>query len=199
MAIFYGKQQRGSQVGGQGSEPVPNKLSVGNVITLSPGSKAAVEITGDAPAQVINFSLPAGKDGTSPTLKIGKVTTLAAGSPATVTLGGTAPDYTVDFGIPKGDAGTNATPVQFEVVSGAVVTAGQKVAITFAKKYSTPPVVLPNAIWNGQQLIQGQASEITTTGCNVTVMQSRGTLLLSSGSFESAAAKAAFSMFVIGN
>ena len=95
MAILYGKQQRGSQVGGPGSEPVPNKLSVGNVITLSPGSKAAVEITGDAPAQVINFSLPAGKDGTSPALKIGKVTTLAAGSPATVTLGGTAPDYTV--------------------------------------------------------------------------------------------------------
>ncbi|MBN1088115.1 hypothetical protein [Pantoea sp. 1B4] len=199
MTVYYGNQQRGSQVGGQGSEPVPNKLSVGSVITLSPGTKAAVEITGDAPAQVINFSLPAGKDGTSPTLKIGKVTTLAAGSQATASIGGTAPDYTVDFGIPKGDAGTNATPVQFEVVSGAVATAGQKVAVTFAKKYSTPPVVLPNAIWNGQQLIQGQASEITTTGCNVTVMQSRGTLLLSSGSFESAAAKAVFSMFVIGS
>ncbi|WP_033782083.1 hypothetical protein [Pantoea sp. 9140] len=195
MTVYYGKQQKSTQPG----EPLPNKLSVGNVITLSPGSKAAVEITGDAPAQVINFSLPAGKDGTSPTLKIGKVTTLAAGSAATVTLGGTAPDYTVDFGIPKGDAETNAAPVQLEVVAGSVATAGQKVAITFAKKYSTPPVVLPNPIWNGQQLIQGQASEITTTGCNVTVMQSKGTLLLSSGPFESAAAKAAFSMFVIGN
>jgi len=199
MTVYYGNQQRGSQVGGQGSEPIPNKLSVGNVITLSPGSKAAVEITGTAPEQVINFSLPAGKDGTSPTLKIGKVTTLAAGSAATATLGGTAPDYTVDFGIPKGDTGTNATPLQFELVAGVVATAGQKVAITFAKKYSTPPVVLPNPIWNGQQLIQGQASEITTAGCNVTVMQSRGTLLLSSGSFESAAAKAAFSIFVIGS
>lgn len=50
------------------------------------------------------------------------------------------------------------------------------------------------------QLVEGfMAQRVITTGCNVTVMQLRGTLILSSGSFESAVAKAAFSMFVIGN
>lgn len=100
---------------------------------------------------------------------------------------------------PQGVPGANATPNLFEIVESKVVTAGAKVAIKFTKAFTAPPIVQPSPIWNGTQMIIGQASEITTTGCNVTVMQSRGTLLLTTGPFENAAANAAFRMFVIGN
>lgn len=100
---------------------------------------------------------------------------------------------------PQGVPGANATPTLFETVESKVVTAGTKVAIKFTKAFTAPPIVQPSPIWNGTQMIIGQASEITTTGCNVTVMQSRGTLLLTTGPFENASANAAFRMFVIGN
>lgn len=109
---------------------------------------------------------------------------------------------------PKGDTGpqgqqglpgTNATPTLFEIVESKVVTAGTKVTIKFTKSFSAPPIVQPSPIWNGTQMVIGQASEVTTTGCNVTVMQSRGTLLLTSGPFEVATTGVNFRMFVIGN
>lgn len=96
----------------------------------------------------------------------------------------------------QGPAGANATP---EVVASKVVTAGVAVAVKFAKTYSTPPVVNSRTTWNGQQMVVGQASNITTTGCSVTVMQSRGSLLLSAGPFEPAAAGQSFEILVIGS
>lgn len=100
---------------------------------------------------------------------------------------------------PSGAAGAaGPAGAQPELVTGKVVTAGVKVAVKFAKTYAAPPVVQPSPTWNGQQLIIGAASDITTTGCNVTVMQSRGTLLLTTGPFENAAAGIAFSMLVLG-
>lgn len=92
------------------------------------------------------------------------------------------------------DAGLKA-----EVVEGKVVTAGQKVAIKFAKSYTAPPAVVSNSIWSGSQEVLGQASEITTTGCNVTVMQSTGTLLLNGSPFGTAPAGTTFRMLVIGS
>lgn len=86
-----------------------------------------------------------------------------------------------------------------EIVTGKVVTAGVKVAVKFAKSYTNPPVVQPSSTWAGQQVVVGEATDITTTGCNVTVMQSKGTLLLTAGPFEPAAAGSSFKMLVIGN
>lgn len=40
-----------------------NVLSVGEVVTGAPGTPASVTITGESPAQTINFTIPAGKDG----------------------------------------------------------------------------------------------------------------------------------------
>ena len=100
---------------------------------------------------------------------------------------------------PQGPAGTNATPVYNELVSAKVVTPGTKVSVTFVRKYATPPTVLPNPVWSGDQMVIGQASDITTTGCSVTVKQSVGTLLLNGSPFGNAPANAVASMFVIGN
>lgn len=90
-------------------QPGPaNSLSIGSV-TSGP---AAVTITGTPPNQVLNFALPPGADGTTPTFSIGTISTLSPGSAATVTITGTAPNYVLNFGLPAGNAGTNAaTPV----------------------------------------------------------------------------------------
>jgi hypothetical protein len=79
-----------------------------------------------------------------------------------------------------------------------VVTAGAKVAVKFAKTYATPPVVQPSPTWNNQQMVIGVASEVTTTGCNITVMQSTGTLLLNGSPFGTAPAGTAFRMIAFG-
>jgi len=99
---------------------------------------------------------------------------------------------------PQGPAGTNATLLNMEIISGTVGTAGQPVTVAFAKKYSSAPFVLPYPVWSGQQIVEGVATNITATNCSVVLMQSRGTLLLSGGPFENAAAGQTFRFFVIG-
>lgn len=91
-----------------------------------------------------------------------------------------------------------ATIPKIETIIGKVVTAGAKVPVKFTKVYTTPPEVLSITTWNGAQEVVGSASEVTTTGCNVTVMQTRGSLIASGGPFENASAGQSFKIFVIG-
>ncbi|WAH52601.1 hypothetical protein LMA04_00635 [Pseudescherichia vulneris] len=182
----------------KGDSAPTNKLSVGTVTQLAVGAQPTVTITGDAPNQTINFGFPASKDGVSPTLKVGTVTTLSSGSAATAEITGTAPNFTVNFGIPQGSTPSAATAIQTETVSGVVATAGAKVAVKFTKTYTAPPNVTPyNAIVNGQ-LVIGVPSDVTATGCNVIVVQTRGTLLLTTGPIENSPAGTAFRIKVIG-
>ncbi|SUI82152.1 Prophage tail fibre N-terminal [Serratia quinivorans] len=59
-----GEQGIQGETGPQGSSGAPpNTLTVGTVSTLGPGEDATVEITGDAPNQMINFGIPQGNDG----------------------------------------------------------------------------------------------------------------------------------------
>lgn len=205
-----------------------NTLTIGTVTTLAPGSQATVTITGTSPNQVLNIGIPAGNDallsmgtvttltagaqatasitngklnlgipqGPANTLSVGTVTTGAAGSNAAASITGTAPAQVVNFTIPRGNSGTNSV---METITGTVVTAGTAVPLIFTKTYSAPPVVIPIPQWNGTQMITGGASSVTTTGCSFTAMQSRGTLLLTSGPFENAAAGVTFRVLVIGN
>lgn len=137
-----------------------------------------------------------GPAGPANTLTIGTVTTGAAGSNAAATITGTSPSQVLNLTVPRGNTGTNAV---METLSGTVVTAGTAVPLTFTKTYSAPPVVIPIPQWNGTQMVTGGASSITATGCSFTAMQSRGTLLLTSGPFENAAAGVTFRVLVIGN
>lgn len=133
-----------------------------------------------------------GATGPANSLSIGTVTT----GTAAVTITGTAPSQMLNLTIPQGAAGTNSI---VETLTGTVVTAGTAVPLTFTKTYSASPVVIPIPQWNGTQMITGGASNITRTGCNFTAMQSRGTLLLTSGPFENASAGVTFRVLVIGN
>ena len=88
-------------------------LTIGSVTV----GDAAASLTGKAPHQTLNLTLPQGPQGTqgrqgiqgltgpAPNLTIGAVTTGLPGSPASVSVGGKNPDYTLTFTIPRGDTG----------------------------------------------------------------------------------------------
>lgn len=173
-----------------------NSLSIGTITTGAEGSQASATISGTAPNQTLSLTIPRGDVGPVNNLSIGTVSTLETGASATATITGTAPNQTLNLGIPTGPAGTNSVT---EVITGTVTTAGTAVPLTFTKTYSAPPAVIPVPQWSGQQMVTGGASDITETGCNFTAVQSRSTLLLSSGPFEDAAAGATFRVLVIGN
>ena len=101
----------------------PNTLTVGTVTTGAAGSQAAATVTGAAPNQTLNLTIPQGIQGvqgvqgiqgvqgntgaTGPanTLTIGTVTTGAAGGPAAAAVNGAAPNQTLDLTIPQGVQG----------------------------------------------------------------------------------------------
>ncbi|WP_314421835.1 hypothetical protein [Pseudescherichia vulneris] len=110
-----------------------NKLSVGSVNKLPAGSQPAVEITGDSPNQVVNFSLV---DGASVTIKPGKVTMLPAGSSMTVDLSGAYPDYLLDIGFPAPEKGDAGPANKLSVGTVSLLTAGSGPTVTIT---GTPP------------------------------------------------------------
>ena len=80
-------------------------ITVGTVITGTPGTPAAAEISGDAPAFTLDLTIPRGAPGPVNSLSIGTVTTGAAGSPASANITGEAPEQVLNLTLPKGDAG----------------------------------------------------------------------------------------------
>lgn len=85
-----------------------NTLTIGTVTTGAAGSNASATITGTAPNQALNLTIPRGNTGSAGpanTLAIGTVTTGAAGSSATATITGTAPNQTLNLTIPQGQQG----------------------------------------------------------------------------------------------
>lgn len=72
-----------------------NELSIG---TVDEGPAAAT-ITGSAPEQTLNLTLPPGPVNE---LSVGTVTTVAAGEAASATITGSAPDQTLNLSLPRG-------------------------------------------------------------------------------------------------
>lgn len=97
--------------GGEGPPGPANTLSIG---TVESGLVADASITGTAPNQTLNLTLPQGgtgnpgNDGAAATIEIGTVTTVADTAPATVTNSGTSAAAVLDFEIPKGKDGDGA-------------------------------------------------------------------------------------------
>lgn len=83
----------------------PNTLAKGDVVTGDPGTDADFSITGDAPNQTLNLTIPRGGVGPPNTLIKGTVTTGPAGSDADISITGAAPEQTLNITIPRGDKG----------------------------------------------------------------------------------------------
>lgn len=128
--------------GAQGPIGVPglvNNITVGTITTGSPGTLAALTLTGASPNQVINLTIPSGDIGQTNSLTIGTVTTGAAGSNASATITGTAPSQTLNLTIPQGIGGLSGS-VGPGVATGG--TSGQVLQKTSATNYATSWVTL---------------------------------------------------------
>jgi len=83
-------------------------LTVGTVTATATGTDPTANITGDAPNQVLNMTMPKGVKGDrgdNATIAVGNVRTGAAGTGAKVSNSGTETNAVLDFTIPKGDKG----------------------------------------------------------------------------------------------
>lgn len=111
--------QKGEK-GDKGDTGSTNTLSIGTVTTGEAGSQASATITGNAPNQTLNLTIPKGdkgetgadgqngqdgQDGAAATVTVGTVTTGEAGSQAIVTNIGTSNAAILNFTIPRGDKG----------------------------------------------------------------------------------------------
>lgn len=96
---------RGNIKGATGDTGPVNVLSVGDVSASTPGSNPIIEITGSAPSQEINFTIPRGQTGPPNTLSIGAVETGNPGTNASATISGTAPSQSISLVIPRGSVG----------------------------------------------------------------------------------------------
>lgn len=109
----------GGKPGADSLVPGPaNQLSIG---TVTSGETAAATITGQAPAQTLNLTLPKAAPAS---LAVG---TVVSGDTPSVTITGDAPAQTINFVLPKGDQGNNAltvaTPTVTTLAAGSVATA----------------------------------------------------------------------------
>lgn len=98
-----------------------NSLAIGSVTTGAAGSSASANITGTAPSQTLNLTIPRGNNGlqgdtgpqgtagTAATIAVGTVDTVDPGDPATVTNSGTSGAAVLDFEIPRGADGADGT------------------------------------------------------------------------------------------
>ncbi len=100
--------------GTDGKDGTPATVTVGTTTTGAPGTNASVTNSGTAQNAVLNFTIPAGKngtdgtdgaDGTPATVSIGTTTTGTPGTNAFVTNTGTQQDAVLNFTIPAGKDG----------------------------------------------------------------------------------------------
>ena len=87
-------------------------VTVGTTATGDPGTEANVQNTGTENAAILNFTIPAGRDGppgVTPNISA-TASDLPAGSNPTVEVSGSPESPVIAFGIPAGQPGKNGTP-----------------------------------------------------------------------------------------
>ncbi len=146
-----GEKGEAGDTGDEGPVGPANTLTIGTVSTVAPGQPAAAEITGDAPDQTLNLSIPQGAQGeqgeagakgdTGPanTLAIGVVTTVAPDQPAAATITGDAPNQTLNLNIPQGLTGE----VPDFTVDGVGLDENNNIPLNAYTPDNPPPVSIP--------------------------------------------------------
>lgn len=81
----------------------------------------------------------------------------------------------------------------------ATTNASGLATFTFSPAFTTPPDIEVIDGWAGDQMITGGVTAQSLTGAAVQVKRSRGTLLLTSGPFETAPAGVSVTIRAIGN
>ncbi|AYD02186.1 collagen-like protein [Neorhizobium sp. NCHU2750] len=99
-----------------------------------------------------------------------------------------------------GSPGAAGAPKRVERFTGATLSTGIA-SIVFSPAFDAIPDVDVIEGWSNEQMITGAvvAGSVSKTGCQVQVMVSRATLLLSSGPFQKAGAGVSITVRAIGN
>jgi hypothetical protein len=148
------------QKGDPGPTGPANTLTIGTVTT----GTAAATITGNAPSQTLNLTLPTAAPNS---LAIGTVTTGANGAPAAATITGSAPNQTLNLTLPKGDQGIQGNTGPANTLTIGTVTTGTAAAtITGSAPNQTLNLTLPTAAPN--TLAIGTVSSGATAAATIT-------------------------------
>jgi hypothetical protein len=83
-------------------------------------------------------------------------------------------------------ADTLASGLRIEKYTGTVAGGAGAAAVTFSPAFKSAPVAFFVESWSGNQMISGQVTATTATGCTVQAMISQGTLLLNTAPFATA-------------
>lgn len=169
--------------GATGPAGPTNSLAIGSVTTSNPGENAVATITGTAPSQTLNLTLPRGATGpqgaTGPanSLSIGTVSTGAEGSSASAAITGTAPNQTLSLTIPRGNTGatgssgpqgpqgaTGPTGPANSLSIGTVTTGAAGSSAAAAITGTAPSQTLSLTIPTGATGPQGPATEAAPVG-----------------------------------
>jgi len=97
----------------------------------------------------------------------------------------------------KGDPGAPGAPLRVETYT-ATTNAQGVATFTFSAAFTTAPTVLVRSGWTADQYVGGGVTSTTLTGCTVLVKRSRGTLLLTTGPFETAPSGVSVSVVAFG-
>jgi len=100
----------------------------------------------------------------------------------------------------KGDPGAAGSPKRIERYTSTTNSSGIA-TIVFSPAFAATPDIDVIDGWNGDQMITGAVvpGSASKTGCQVQVMVSRGTLLLTTGPFQKAATGVSITARAIGN
>lgn len=159
----------GSGANFQGPAGPANTLAIGTTTTGTAGSAAAATITGTAPNQTLNLTIPAGIQGatgaTGPanTLSIGTVGTGAPGTPASASVTGTAPNQTLNLVIPQGATGATGAAGAAGVGVPTGGATGQVLQKNSATNYDT--------VWVTPTATSSPTIETLPAGCTITVLK----------------------------
>jgi hypothetical protein len=98
---------------------VPPTFTIGTVTTGSPGSNAAVSITGTVLDPVLNLTIPRGANGLNPVLGIGNITALSPGSTPTASVDNTDPlTPLLNLGLVSGNPGSVSSDIGSYLLTG---------------------------------------------------------------------------------
>jgi hypothetical protein len=151
-------------LGATGPAGPANTLSIGNVTTGGIGVSGAT-ITGTAPNQTLNLTLPTGATGASNTLAIGNVTAGDIGV-ANATITGASPNQTLNLTLPTGATGATGPANSLTVSSTTTGAAGSSASVSVTG--TAPTQALQFTIPRGDTGATGSAATVsagtTTTG-----------------------------------
>jgi hypothetical protein len=137
-------------------------IAIGTVSTLAAGQPATVANSGTVLAPKLDFGIPAGASGGTPSNPnfAATASTLAAGASATAVVSGTYPNLTVAFGIPAGVAGTSPANPSF-TTSVTTLAAGASATASVSGTY--PNLVLNFGVPQGAAGSSASATPLAST------------------------------------